>query len=73
MFEFFAGNNGVINQFLTNHFAQVFVIRQLLSEAIVVGEVFFIAHAMHENHFFKLLIHFRIFGDAQERRDTGTG
>ena len=70
MFVVFAGNDGVVNQFFTDHFAQVFVVRQFFGETVVISQIFFVPHAVHQNHFFKHVVDFRVFGNGQEGGDA---
>ena len=72
VFVVFAGNDRVVNQFFFNQVAEVFVFGQFFGEAVVVRQIFFVAHAVYEDDFFKLLVNFGVFGDAQERGDAGT-
>ena len=46
---------------------------QFFGEAVVVCQIFFVTHAVYEDDFFKLLVNFGVFGDAQEGGDAGTG
>ena len=68
-----AGNDGVVNQFFAHHFAQKFVVGQIFGEMVVIGEVFFVAHAVHEDDFFKLFVNVRVARYAQKRCQTGAG
>ena len=46
---------------------------QFFGKAVVVCQVFFVAYTVNQDDFFELLANFRVFGNAQERGDAGTG
>ena len=68
VFKRLAGHGGVIQELLADHVAQKLVLGQLLGEVVVVGQLFDFAHTMHQDHFFKTLIGFRIADHAQKWR-----
>ena len=67
------GHRGVIQQLLPDHFAQEFVLRQVVCHQVVVGQLVDLAHAMHQHHLFEALIGFRVADDAHERCQAGAG
>jgi hypothetical protein len=68
-----AGHSGVVQQLFTHHLAQKFVGRQLVSDVVVVSQLVDLAHAVHQDHFFKALVGVGVADDAHERGKAGAG
>ena len=49
------------------------MLRQMLSDQIMVGQLVFLTHAMHQDNLLECLIRRRVTDDTHERRQAGAG
>eukprot|EP00615_Pteridomonas_danica_P008232 CAMPEP_0114361890 /NCGR_PEP_ID=MMETSP0101-20121206/25166_1 /TAXON_ID=38822 ORGANISM="Pteridomonas danica, Strain PT" /NCGR_SAMPLE_ID=MMETSP0101 /ASSEMBLY_ACC=CAM_ASM_000211 /LENGTH=173 /DNA_ID=CAMNT_0001507279 /DNA_START=38 /DNA_END=559 /DNA_ORIENTATION=- len=68
--EILTGDRGIVKQLAINHFAEEFVIRQLLNIGLV-RQLGLVANAMGHDDFIIGLIDFRVLDDADKRCQAG--
>ena len=68
-----ARDRGVVQHLGAHHLAQKLMRGQFVAEVVVVGQFGHLAHAMHQNHFFKTLVSSWIAHDAEVGRNAGAG
>jgi len=68
-----AGDRGVVAQLARDHLADELVVRQLLDQHVVIGQLVDLANAVHQDHRVELLVGVRVADDAHEGRQPGAG
>src|SRR5690606_35404982 len=69
----FAGHGRVVDQLFTHLLAEILVVRQLLGDQILIGQLAHPAATVGQDHLVEALVGFRVLDDADEGRQTGAG